>query len=152
MDLGDLLTLCVCVCELDDLGGSWRGEWSASALVLSLCIESLSSSPHTLPPCPSFHSCPTAAAAWPAALGVMEEFFQDGFMGLVLPQGGKHKAGSRILIGGLGAWASIFKRQRRLSKSCAVSAPQGEVLDLPLLFCSGLFWVPGKDGLGEGPW
>lgn len=42
--------VCV-VCELDDLGGSWRGEWSASALVLSLCIESLSSSPHTLPPC-----------------------------------------------------------------------------------------------------
>lgn len=113
-------------------------------------LESLSSSP-TL----SLHASVRPARPVPKLLllllgllhwGSGEEFRQDGFVGLGLPPGGRHKAsaGSRILGGGRGL-------DLHLLELCCIS-PQTEVLDLPLHFLSmGLLWVPGKDGLGEGP-
>lgn len=73
---------CVSWVALEDPG---RGEWSASAFALCLCIEFLSS-----PSCSPamlvlfFQSCLAAAV-----LGVRGEFQQGGFRALVLPQGGK---------------------------------------------------------------
>lgn len=86
--------LCVC-------GVSWmtwedlEREWSASALVLSLC-----SSPCPRPLTLALHASVLPSRPAPKLLllllllgllhwGYGEEFHQDGFVGLVLPPGGK---------------------------------------------------------------
>lgn len=146
--------MCV-VCELDELGDLGKGNGQHQPL----------SSACALSPCPHPSHSPSMLMSFPLVLPQSccclacctgsEGRSPSGWLyGSSSPHEGRPKgfAGSRILVGGLRAWASIFWRQGRPSKSCAVSALVGSYGFATAVPVSGLFWVPEKDGLGEGPW
>jgi hypothetical protein len=89
-----LCVWCVSWMTWEDLGaGNGRHQPLSSACASSPCPHPLTLSLHASV---LLQSCPKAAAAWPAALGVRGELHQDGFMDLILPQGGKAQGFCRL--------------------------------------------------------